>query len=455
MIGRSSRRIRSSLFGAGVTVLAACSAPTLRPPVPAPLPSPALAQAPAPRVGDVPTQAPKTVTPPEIARSPWARLRTRFAMQGCDYRPGVQRWARSYARGARAFKASWEQAMPFLLVVVDEIERRNLPGEFAMLPYVESTYQPIASSGDRPAGMWQLAPDTARGAGLVVGKDYDGRLDALASTGVALDLLERYEREFGDWRLANMAFNSGEFRVKKLLGERDPRTLSADELGRIAFNPITHEHLDRLLALSCIIENPQRFGIELPEPDASDRLQGIDLQAGMDLRLAARLAGVDSDALKRWNAGYRRNRMTADAKHRLLLPATRVDRFQTAAVEVPLAYWGDWREQPAARSGGIGSWAAQVGAPVAVLALANAVDENATVGRSTRLLLPGREPEPLTDTRKESTRRPRVHVVASGDTLSGIARRYDLALKELRRWNPRAQGTLHLGDRLRLGPTSD
>lgn len=449
---RSFGRLRCGVLGAGVAVLAACSAPTLRPPMPSPMPAPA--PAPAPRVGDVPAR-PKPVTAPDAAQSPWIRLRARFAMHGCDYRPGVQRWARSYARGARAFKASWEQAMPFLLLVVDEIERRDLPGEFALLPYVESSYQPIASSGDRPAGMWQLTPDTARSAGLVVGKEYDGRLDAVASTRAALDLLERYEREFDDWRLANMAFNSGEFRVKKLLGERDPRTLSADELGKIAFNPVTHDHLDRLLALACIVEDPQRFGIELPEPDANDRLQSVELQAAMDLRLAARLAGVDAGDLRRWNAGYRRNRMSADAQHRLLLPTPRVERFQTASAGVPLAYWGDWLEQPAARSGGIGSWAAQVGVPVAVLALANAIDENATVGRSTRLLLPGREPEPLADSRREPARRPRVHVVAAGDTLSAIARRYDVALKDLRRWNPRAHGTLHLGDRLRLGPTTD
>ncbi|MFC4821726.1 transglycosylase SLT domain-containing protein [Dokdonella ginsengisoli] len=452
MSRRTVARLRTGLLGAGVAVLAACSAPVLRPPVPAPPPSPA---PPPPRVADVPIRAPSLDGATAAPESPWARLRSRFAMQACDYRPGVQRWARSYARGSRAFTASWERAMPVLLLVVDEIEKRDLPGEFAMLPYVESGYQPVAPRGDRPAGMWQLMPDTARGSGLAVDKDYDGRLDPLASTRVALDLIERYRKEFADWRLANMAFNSGEFRVKKLLGERDPRTLSAEELGKVAFNPITHEHLDRLLALACIVEDPQRFGIELPEPSTDDRLQSVDLKAGMDLRLAARLSGVEIDDLRRWNAGYRRNRMSADAKPRLLLPATHADRFLAAADSVPVAYWSDWCEQPAARSGGLGSWAAQIGVPVAVLALANSIDENSTVTHSTRLLLPGREPEPLADTRSEPARRPRTHVIASGDTLSAIARRYGLSLKDLRRWNPRAHGTLHLGDRLRLGPTAD
>lgn len=453
MSGCGVARLRIGLLGAGVAVLAACSTPAVRAPAPAAVPPPALPSP--PRTDPAPAQTPAAQAASRTPASPWTRLRARFAMQACDYRPGVQRWARSYARGSRAFAASWEEAMPLLLLVTDEIEKRDLPGEFAMLPYVESSYRPVPARGDRPAGMWQLMPDTARGAGLTVSRDYDGRLDPLASTRVALDLIERYRREFADWRLANMAFNSGEFRVKKLLGERDPRTLSAEELGQIALNPVTHEHLDRLLALACIVEDPQRFGIELPEPSADDALRSVELQAGMDLRLAARLAGVEIDDLRRWNAGYRRNRMSTEAPPRLLLPASRVERFLASADAVPVAYWSDWREQPAARSGGIGSWAAQIGVPVAVLALANAVDEHSTVSHNARLLLPGREPEPLADTRSEPVRRPRTHVVASGDTLSTIARRYGLSLKDLRRWNPRAHGTLHLGDRLRLGPTAD
>jgi len=441
---RRSVRLRCALPGLAAALLVGCATPPVREPaVPQPLPPapPAIA----PDRAEAPPPQPAAV---ETGDSPWPRLRRRFAMQGCDYRPEVQRWAQHYARSPRQFAASWKSAMPFLLIVVDELERRKLPGEFAMLPYVESGYEPVASRGDRPAGMWQLVPDTARGAGLTVGADYDGRLDALASTRAALDLLERYYEIFGDWRLANMAYNSGEFRVRKLIGDRDPHTLSAQELAAVAFNPVTHEHLDRLLALSCIIEEPQRFGVRLPEPGEDDRLQSVALEAGMDLRLAARLAGLSAADVKRWNAGYRRNRMAAAPAHQLLLPASRVQRFRAAAEAVPVAYWGDWREQRAAGTRGIGSWAAQIGVPVTVLALANAVGEDSTVAPSTRLLLPGREPEPAAEAPRK--REARTHVVAAGDTLSGIARRYAVPLRRLKELNPQARGTLHLGDRLRI-----
>ncbi|MEO6688004.1 MAG: transglycosylase SLT domain-containing protein [Dokdonella sp.] len=442
-------RLRSASLGAGLLLMAACASPPTRPIASSTPVAPVLpAQSTTAESAPAGIAAPVAIAP---EHSPWPRLRARFAMQGCDYRPEVQRWARYYTHGARAFVASWKQALPFLLLVADQLEQRDLPGEFALLPYLESGYQPLPSHGDRPAGMWQLVPDTAHEAGLSIAADYDGRLDALASTTAALDLLARYFKEFADWRLADMAFNSGEFRVKKLLGERDARSLSAEELGHLAFNRITHEHLDRLLALACVVDDPARFNITLPEPDDDDRLDVVTLDAAMDLRLAARFAGIDIGDMRRWNAGYRRSRMSAMARHRLLLPATHVQKFHSAADAVPFALWSDWREQRAARTSGIGSWATQLGIPVAVLAAANAIGENATVTSSTQLLLPGREAEPMEIAAKGPGSLARQHVIIAGDTLSRVAQRYSIPLKRLKQLNPHAAGTLHLGDRLHLG----
>jgi membrane-bound lytic murein transglycosylase D len=434
---------RLGLLGVGLLLLAACAAPPTRapqaPPTPTPIASPPAVATPAPEA-------------PVVDMSPWSRLRSLFAMRDCDYSPEVQRRAHAYARSPRGFAASWKPALPFLGLVVDELEQRGLPGEFAMLPYVESTYRPIPSRGNQPAGMWQLMPDTARGAGLVIRKDYDERLDALASTDAALDLIAAYHKEFADWRLADMAFNSGEFRVKKLLGERDARDLSAEELAKFTFNRITHEHLARLLALACIVEDPARFGVMLPEPGAPDRLRRVDIGHGMDLRLAAKLAGVPVDDLRRWNAGYRRNRMPDGGPHRLLLPEERVERFQAAADAIPPTLWNDWREERAARTSGIASWAAQLGIPVAALAAANAVGEDATVTAATRLLLPGREAEAVDDDAVASNGKGsrRTHVIVAGDSLSSVAHRYAIPLRRLRQLNPQANGTLHLGQKLRL-----
>jgi membrane-bound lytic murein transglycosylase D len=379
--------------------------------------------------------------------SPWTRLRARFAMDGCTYRPEVQHFARHYARWPRTFAASWKQAMPFLLLVLDELERRDLPGEFALLPYLESNYRPLPGRGNGPAGMWQIVPSTARAAGLAVGEDYDGRLDALESTRAALDLIERYQRQFADWRLADMAFSSGEYRVRKLLGERDARTLAADELSRLAFAPGTHEHLDRLLALACIVEHPARFGVTLPEPRPQDRLQAVVLQGGMDLRVAANLADVPITEVRRWNAAWRGNRMAADFAPRLLLPETTVADFQQAAASVPVALWGNWREQVAGRTSRLASWSSETGVPATVLAAANGLDPQETVLPATRLLLPGQEPRVAPPVRRDAA--PRSHVVVAGDTLSRIARKAGISLRRLQQLNPDAR-TLRIGQSVLL-----
>ena len=440
--------MRVAICAAATLIVSACTMSPQRPAAP-PTSVPSL---PAPAPDDAQTIGPPVALamPAALDDSPWPRLRRRFAMHGCDYRDEVQRWARYYTAQPRQFTASLRRAMPFLQLVVEEIERRGLPGEFAMLPYVESSYQPIATTGDRPAGMWQLVPDTARSAGLTVRADYDERLDAIASTRATLDLLERYERAFGDWRLANMAFNSGEFRVRRLIGERDPSSLSADDLAKLPFNAHTHEHLDRLLALACIVDDPSRFAVNLPEPRNDDRLRAVALDAGMDLRVAANLAGLPIDDVARWNAAYRRHAMPAAVPHRLLLPDTRIAGFTASAQALPPTLWPDWQERRADRTSTLANWAAQAGVPASALAAANGIGENATVAPTSRLLLPGREPE-VVEAPSGKGRRAGVHVVQAGDTLSRIAHRYAVPLKDLKRWNPRAGGMLHLGDQVRLG----
>ncbi|TLY49064.1 MAG: lytic transglycosylase domain-containing protein, partial [Gammaproteobacteria bacterium] len=187
--------------------------------------------------------------------------------------------------------------MPFLLVVTEQIEKFNVPGEFAFLPWVESSYTMIRGNGDDVAGMWQLMPMTARELGLHIDSEYDGRLDVVASSRAALALLRQYEEEFGDWRLANMAFNAGENSVKGVLGSR--RNLSDSEVSRVHLNQTTSEHLGKLLAMACIVAAPERYHVSLPEPHAEDALVLLELPAPVDLHLAARLAHLDDAQLQR------------------------------------------------------------------------------------------------------------------------------------------------------------
>ena len=377
-------------------------------------------------------------------------------MPGCDYSPAVRHWAHLYTESASGFSASLSQALPFLLVVLDQIEQRDLPGEFAFLPYIESNYTPLASSGDRAAGIWQLMPDTAREAGLRIAPDYDGRLDVYASTTAALDLLQRYQQEFGDWRLANMAFNAGEYRVKSLVGGDDKSARSAAELDRLRLNPRTHAHLAKLLALACIVSDPEHFNVELPEPQTDAALAVLDFPAPVDLRLAAHLADIDAARLQRLNPGYLHGHMPANGPFRLLLPASHRDSMVSTLAKLPQSSWRDWHEVVLKQTQSLNVFASANNVDPATLAAVNPVDDNAPLAPGTRLLLPGLADRTGSAAQNvtliaQATSSAPVIVVHAGDTLWRIARRQHVRLDDLLSWNGLDRNaTLHLGQPLRL-----
>lgn len=431
-------------------LLAACAAPQPRAPKPnepAPIVKP-------PTAGSVAAVTKPNDTSPESTDqrdSPWQRMRTRFSMPGCDYHSEVMKWAQRYTQTPDRFAASWQAAMPFLLLALDEIEKRHLPGEFALLPYVESTYQPIRTQGQRPAGMWQLMPQTAIDRGLRISSDFDGRLDALQSTRAALALIERYDREFGDWRLATMAFNAGEYRIKRELGRRTASDLRAEELGRFAVSATTHEHLYKLLALSCIVSNPQRFDVNLPAPEEDDYLIAHPLEAEIDLRLVARFANVPLSKLGDFNAAWLGHRMPDAAAKQLLLPRNRIDDFVSGVATVPANLHRDWKTQRLTKAASLMEIAAATQTSVTALAAVNDLDAEASVSAGNEILVPGRDATKLLP----ATEKAKIHVIRAGDTLSAIARRYAVRLADLQRWNQlRPNAVLRLGARLRLNAAS-
>ena len=384
-------------------------------------------------------------------------------MPGCDYSASVQHWARMYAQGPNEFTSSLSDAMPYLLLVLDQIEQHNLPGEFAFLPYVESNYTAIATSGDHAAGIWQLMPDTAREAGLRITDDYDGRLDIYASTVTAIGLLGQYNEEFGDWRLADMAFNAGMYKVRQLLSNRKRNEWTAHEMGRLQVNPGTHDHLAKLLALACIVSDPWRYRIRLPEPHHDDAVAVLDLPAPVDLHVAARLAGIDDAQLRHLNPGFVHGRMPADGPFHLLIPARSRLAIEQTLGKLPQYVWRNWHEAVLKQSETIEMFAMLDDLDSSALAAINGVAPTTTLTPGTRLLLPGPSQDTellaavpaatVADTALPEL--PGTVVVHAGDTLWDIARRFGLHVEDLLRWNGLTRTTtLHLGQRLLLSAPS-
>jgi membrane-bound lytic murein transglycosylase D len=297
------------VLAAGVLLLAGCTGSPLRPPAP---PTATPASPPAPTAEPVqpapvaaPPSAPQPPAPaPSVAPAtddPWQRLRDGARFADCANPDATMDAARArLLRDPAALQRQLQRVLPELDYVLGELERRGLPTEFALLPLVESGFRPLPARGNRPAGIWQFMPATARTYGLRVDARRDDRLGLAQSTTAALRLLEHLGARFdGDWSLATMAFNAGEFRVKRALAAApaDARSPQGLRLGTINRN-----HLARLRALACIVAGPGAAGIVLPPLDADDRLLAVPLVAGTTIARAARDTGIAPARLRALNA---------------------------------------------------------------------------------------------------------------------------------------------------------
>lgn len=438
-------------LGVACLLLVACSGTPSRP---LPVVPPVTPRDTPPATPLAPPPVEPATAPVQVA-SPWPRLRRRFVMGGCAYDVSVRRWSRAFSENPARLEASLAEAMPYLLLVLDEIERRDLPGEFALLPYIESAYTPLASSGDHAAGIWQLMPDTAREAGLRIDTEYDGRLDTLAASAAALGLIERYAQEFADWRLADLAYNAGEFGVKTA-AVTSRRPSGANDLRWLRLPPGAHDHLAKLLAISCVVADPARFHVELPEPTVDDLLVSIELPAPVDFALVTRLTGLELAELRRLNPAYLAAHMPRGGPYRLVLPETRRAALEPILARLPPARWRDWHEVTLAQAEPIGVLATAQDLEPAVLAAIHHVAADAVLPPGTRVLLPGNGDRVAAASPSRAATAPitpagAIYVVRSGDTLWRIAEQRRVPLADLLRWNGLTRDTvLHLGQRLHL-----
>jgi len=402
--------IRLRLTLAISMVLAACATPPSKPP-PAPAVVTAIPVVPVPKV------APVAV--PESANEPWASIVASDVMHDCAESPLIRANAAMYTRSPARFEQLLEQSLPLIIYVHEQLQDAGIPGEFSMLPMLESSYN-AAEPGHRsnPAGMWQLMPRTARLHGVTMNRQYDGRLDPVASTQAAIKMLKALNRRFEDWRLTDMAYNSGPYAVLGAL--RDHPELGSEAIPGIPVSHTTRTHLARLMALSCILRQPERFHVQLPKPSPADRLATIEVPAGTRLKSAADMAEISEAKLRALNPGYVDGSVPSDSPRTLLLP--------TGAIESLVA-------------------ALTVGASEPV-AQVNTREQNA--GPSNNLPLPN---EPMPAPRDNSPAPPppaQHHRVRKGDTLWSIAHRYHVSVKDLRRWNHLHDSDVHPGEELRV-----
>ncbi|MCG6116754.1 MAG: transglycosylase SLT domain-containing protein [Aquimonas sp.] len=360
--------------------------PTPEPPQPTPAPAPAAPRAAAPAAAVPPTPRADAAPAPEPTLDVYERLRARLTDQHCDDSEAQRRWLRLYAPRPDRFARQLEPMLPLLEYVLGEIEARDLPGEFALIPIIESHYRPLARSPQGPAGMWQFTRDTAGTFGLRVSSEVDERLSVVRATDAALTMLGGLQESHDDWALAAAGYNAGPYRLRKLL-ERQPEPPAGTLPTGLA--RITYEYVEKLRTWACLLSEPERHGIELPPADAFERLVRVPTPPRLKrLPLLAEVSGLPPAQLRHWNPLLRdlpRPRGDAD----LLLPEDAArDWLEFAARvrrgEIPIP---EPRLHTVAQGDTLSAIAARYGVSIAELRQWNRLDARALlrIGQSIRL----------------------------------------------------------------------
>ena len=342
---------------------------------------------------------------------------------------------------------------------MDELVRRDLPVELALLPIVESAYDPFAYSHGRAAGLWQMIPGTARRFGLTQNWWYDGRRDVVESTRAALDYLEHlHDFNDGDWLNAIASYNSGEGNVRRAVRNNHAKGKPVD-FWNLRLPRETSAYVPKLLALVEIVRDPAKYQLDLPHVADEPQFAVTDVGTQIDLALAAELAGVDVDTIYTFNPGY--NRWSTDPKgpHKLVLPIDAVDTFNAALAEVPPAELVRWKRHKVRNGEAISQIANRYNTTVSAIRSANNLRGNMI--RAGHYLMIPVATKPLSaysksaDARLARTQnRQRAankieHVVATGDSFWTISQRYGVTTRQLAAWNGMApRDTLPAGRKL-------
>jgi len=338
----TTRHARAALLVLGL-LLVACQ-PLVRPDLSDP-PEPAteikIAPKPPVAVAKPPPEPEPVETPPkriDTGAEVFDRLSAGFSAPICVKGQHNRHWRKRYAGHPPSFARQIEQILPLMAYVVEEVERRDLPAEFALLPIVESWYRPDAIGPGGPAGMWQMIASTARNHGIRIQPGYDGRLSPVESTDAALDYLETLGGMFdGEWRAMSMGYNAGEYRILRAFRANGDRRVSGESRLPSGLSRTTYDYVAKMHALACLIAQPERHGLALPRDARFVPLARMTLPEGVtSLDQAAIRMGVDAARLRQLNPAYGQGRIVAGVPRDVLAPETALARLAAAAAESPL-----------------------------------------------------------------------------------------------------------------------
>ena len=381
--------------------------------------------------------------PPDISIDLWERIRRGFGMQDLqiDLVQDRERW---YAQRPDYIQRMTARSSKYLYHIVEELERRNMPTELALLPFIESAFNPQAVSSARASGMWQFMPRTGKDFDLKQNAFRDDRRDVLASTRAALDYLQKLHAMFGDWHLALAAYNWGEGNVSKsmLRNQRQGAPVAYTDLRMPAE---TRLYVPKLQAMKNVVANPQALGVNLPSIPNHPYFEAVRLPRDMDVALIAKLAEVPVEDFKALNPSAHRPVLLAAGTPRILLPWDNAEIFQRNVDKYAgrLASWTAW---VAPKTMKVSEAAQRVGMAEDELRSINKIPPRMLIKAGSALLVT-RSAKQQTDVSSkladngqlnltpEQVLRKQFIKARKKDTLESIAKRYKVSVEQLAQWN--------------------
>lgn len=280
----------------------------------------------------------------------WNRMRQNFRIQKIpeNHHPYVNQLAILYSKPEKNIKKFSGMGAPFMHYVLEVIEAKNLPSELALIPLVESGFNPQALSNKGAAGIWQILAPTGRQYGLKIDKMYDGRLDIITSTEAALKYLKFLHREFdNDWMLAIAAYNAGEGTLRRAINKNIKAGLPID-VWSLPLPKQTRHYVGKVIALAEVIAHPEAYEAELSPIANQPFLQLVAVQPNIKVYDITVYAEMNPSVFKSLNPGYANLNTFPKAALEFLLPVTQVEKFhlQLAAAKVQHAKYSNKANRP-------------------------------------------------------------------------------------------------------------
>jgi membrane-bound lytic murein transglycosylase D len=400
------------------------------------------------------------ITTDVITEDLWQYMRARFGDLAAMDHPRVEAELQWYIQHPDYIARVTNRASPYLYFIVQTLEDEGLPMELALLPVVESAFDPFAYSHGRAAGLWQFIPATARLFKLHDDWWYDGRRDVVASTRAASQFLKRLNQSFdGDWLHALASYNTGPGRVARAV-KKNKQAGKDTAFWSLKLPRETSTYVPRLIAISKIIAYPERYGVALTPVANTPVFEIVDIDSQIDLAKIAALAGITLDEVYRFNPGFNHWATSPKGPKYVVLPLTVSQTFRDNLAQLPKDQWLSWKRYTVNRGDVLGTIAQRHKTDVATLKKVNKLRGN-NIRIGDVLLIPIASSQDneygLSEDNRLEKHQQRLankaelaekYVVQSGDSFWTIARRFNVSVADLAKWNGMASR-----DPLRVGKT--